>query len=175
MALADVALAVAVHGIALTAAWEATSIGFAWLVRRADRHPGQGDETWLTAALGAHVGLLLVRTLIALPPSQLAAGPEIVPLATVAILAATCLGSARVSPARGDWRTVLDALGLLAVSYMTAATLDGSALVGAWAFESVALAEIGRRTIASRATAPSRSSPPPACSRSPSRRRRPDS
>ena len=68
VALADVALAVAVHGIALTAAWGATSIGFAWLVRRADRHPGQGDETWLTAALGAHVGLLLVRTLIALPP-----------------------------------------------------------------------------------------------------------
>ena len=144
--LADVALGITVHGLALTAAWGASAIGFAWLVRRADRATSWGDETWLTAALGAHVGLVLVRTLIALPPSQLAAGPKLLPLATVAILAATCLGSARVSPARGDWRTVLDALGLLAVGYMTAATLDGPALVGAWAFESVALAEIGRRT-----------------------------
>ncbi len=148
--LADVALGMTAHGLGLTAAWGATAIGFAWLARRTDRrtagNTGRGDEAWLTAALGAHVGLVLVRALIALPPSQLAPGPELVPLASVAILAATCFGSARVTPARGDWRTVLDALGLLAVGYMTAATLDGPALVGAWAFESVALAEIARRT-----------------------------
>ena len=35
--------------------------------------------------------------------------------------------------------------GLLAVGYMTAASVDGTALVGAWAFEAIALAEIARR------------------------------
>jgi uncharacterized membrane protein len=146
--LADVAVGLILHGLALTAAWGATAIGFALLARQtnAGARGGTEDEVWLTAGLGAHIGLVLVRSLIALPPSQLTAGPELVPLASVAILAATCLGSARVTPARGGWRTALDALGLLAVGYMTAATLAGPALVGAWALESVVLAEIARRT-----------------------------
>ena len=147
--LADVAVGLLVHGLALTAVWGATALGFAWLIRRtnAAARRATSDEVWLTAGLGAHIGLVLVRSLIALPPSQLTAGPELVPLASVAILAATCLASARAtSPARGAGRAVLDALGLLAVGYMTAATLGGPALAGAWALEAVALAEIARRT-----------------------------
>ncbi len=140
---ADVAIGLTLDGLALTAAWGASALAFAFLARRIDQ---DGDRAWLTAALGAHTGLVLVRALIALPPSQLTAGPELVPLASVAILAATCIGCARVAPARGEWRTVLDALGLLAVGYMIAATVSGAALVAVWAAESVALSEISRRT-----------------------------
>ena len=140
---ADVALGLSLDGLALTAAWGACALAFAFLARRID---GDGDRAWLTTALGVHTGLVLVRALIALPPSDLTAGPELVPLASVAILAATCIGCARVTPARGDWRMVLDALGLLAVGYMTAATVNGAALVAVWAAEAVALASISRRT-----------------------------
>lgn len=140
---ADVAIGLTLDGLALTAVWGASALAFAFFARRIDR---DGDRAWLTAALGAHIGLVLVRTLIALPPSELTAGAEFVPLASVAILAATCICCARVSPARGDWRTVLDALGLMAIGYMTAATVSGAALVAVWAAESVALAEISRRT-----------------------------
>ena len=122
--IADVALGLALNGVVLTAAWGASAVGFAWLSRRVDRDPG--DQAWLTAGLGAHIGLVLVRALIELPPSQLAAGPELVPLASVAILAATCLGSARISAPAGDSRLALNALGLLSAGYMTAATLDGA-------------------------------------------------
>ena len=151
---ADVAIGLTLDGVPLTAAWGASALAFAFLARRIDR---DDDRAWLTVALGAQTGLVLVRALIALPPSQLTAGPELVPLASVAILAATSIGCARVSPARGDWRTVLDALGLLAVGYMTAATVSGAALVAVWAAESVALAEISRRTgdrVARRASDP---------------------
>jgi uncharacterized membrane protein len=140
---ADVALGLSLDGLALSAAWGASALGFAFLGRRIDQ---DGDRAWLTAAVGAHTGLVLVRALIALPPSHLSAGPEIVPLASVAILAATCIGCAHVAPARGESRIVLDALGLLAVGYLTAATVSGGALVAVWAAESVALAEISRRT-----------------------------
>jgi len=139
----DVAVGLTLDGLALTAVWGASALTFAFLSRRTDQ---DGDRAWLTAALGAHIGLVLVRALIALPPSDLTAGPEFVPLASVAILAATCIGCARVSPARRDWRTVLDALGLVAIGYMTAASVSGAALVAVWAAESVALAEISRRT-----------------------------
>jgi uncharacterized membrane protein len=139
---ADVALGLSLDGLALSAAWGLSALGFALLVRRVDQ---DGDRAWLTAALGAQTGLVLVRALIALPPSELTAGPELVPLASVAILAATCIGCARVTPVRGHWHTLLDALGLLAVAYMTAATFNGAAMVAVWASEAMALAEISRR------------------------------
>lgn len=140
----DAALGLSVHGLALPAAWGATAIGFAWLVRRTDR--AGADEPWLELGLGTHIGLVLTRALIELPPNQLAAGPRLAALASMAILVATCLGSARVTGRDRDrWRMALDALGLLAVGYLTAETLDGPALVGAWTLEAVGLAQIGRR------------------------------
>jgi uncharacterized membrane protein len=139
----DVALGLSVHGVALSAAWGATALGFAWLVHRSDHDAA--DEPWLGLGLGAHIALVLARALIELPPSQLTAGPQLVPLLSAAILAATCLGSARMTgPGRDLWRLALDGLGLLAVGYLTAATLDGPALVAAWVLEAVALAQIGK-------------------------------
>ena len=140
---ADVAIGLSLRGLALTVAWGASALGFAFLARRID---DDGDRPWLTAALGVHIGLVLVRALVALPPTELTAGPELVPLASVAVLAATCLGCARVAPGRSDWRMLLDALGLLAVGYMTGATVSGAALVAVWAAEAVGLSEIARRT-----------------------------
>lgn len=140
----DVALASLLHGVALTAAWGAASLAFAWLARRTDRTAG--GEAWIGAALGSHIALVLAQALIELPPSGLSSAPELVPLASVAILAASCLGAARVSTERPVWRMALDGLGLAAVAYMTAASTDGPMLVVAWALEAIALAELARRT-----------------------------
>jgi uncharacterized membrane protein len=65
----------------------------------------------------------------------------------MAMLAAVCLGSARAAgPKHAAWRMGLDGLGLLATAYVTAATLDGGALVGAWCGEAAALFALrGRR------------------------------
>lgn len=141
---ADLALASALHGLTLTAVWGASAIGFAVLVRRTA--PGARDEAWLGVALGAHIGLVLFRALLDLTPGQLTSGPELVPLASTAILATTCLGAARLNGGRQAWRTLLDSLGLLAIGFITAATLQGAALVGAWALEAVALAQVAKRS-----------------------------
>jgi uncharacterized membrane protein len=45
---------------------------------------------------------------------------------------------------RGAWRSALALSGLGAIGYLTALTLDGPALVAAWAAEAVALAQLGR-------------------------------
>ncbi len=140
----DIALSLALSGIELQAVWAVTALGFSAFVGRTDR--GESRGLWLEAGLGVHVGLVLMRALIALPPTKLAPGPGLIPLASVAILAATCIGSARMRSADRGWpRIALDGLAMLAVLYMTAATLDGAALVGAWALEAVAAAELGRR------------------------------
>jgi uncharacterized membrane protein len=140
---ADVALGLGVHGVALSAAWGATAVGSAWLVRRTAR---QRDQAWLGVVLGEHIGLVLTRALIELPPSRLSGSVDLGSVAVMAILATACLGSAR---AAGDdqplWTAILDALGLLAILYTTAAALDGGALVGAWCGEAAALFALRRR------------------------------
>lgn len=139
--VADVALGLALHGVAQAAAWGVSAIGFGWLLRRADGD--RVDEIWLEAGLGVHVALGVTRALIELPPARLGDGPQLVPLACTAILAAVCVGSARLTPdGRRPWRSVLDGLGLLAIAYLTAATLGGAALVVAWAAEAAALAQL---------------------------------
>ncbi len=140
----DCAIGMLVHGVAMSAAWGAGAVGFAWLVRRGS---DEADAPWLGVALGEHIGLVLVRGLIELPPSQLSGTPELSSVFAIAILAALCLGSARVTDERWAlWRRALDALGLLTIAYLTAATLGGVALVGAWVLEAVALAGLARRT-----------------------------
>jgi uncharacterized membrane protein len=66
--------------------------------------------------------------------------------AGVVALAAGCLVSARLAgEGRLEWRVALDAIGLVAVAYLTALSLDGESLVLAWAAASVALGAIARR------------------------------
>lgn len=97
--------------------------------------------------LGAQISLLLTRTLLDVPPGQLSAAPQLLTVASVIILAATCLGCARVTGAsRSPLRVALYGLGLLAVGYLTAVTLEGTALVCTWALEAVALGQAQKCT-----------------------------
>jgi uncharacterized membrane protein len=144
--LADVAFALTAGGPVLGLGWAATAVGFAWLARRAA--PDSGDRSLLGLGLGAHVALVLTRALLAAPPADLGTSDvSMLGLLSVSTLAATSMACARITdPALRAWRVALDSLGLLAVAYLTAATLDGPALAVAWAVEGLALAQIARRS-----------------------------
>jgi uncharacterized membrane protein len=144
--LADVAFALSADGLVLAFGWGAAAIGFSWLARRAT--PGGSDRSLLGLGLGAHLTLVLTRALLDAPPGDLGAGDaQLVPLLSVSALAATSMACARITdPTLRAWRVALDTLGLLAVAYLTATALDGTALVAAWAFEGLALAQLAGRT-----------------------------
>jgi uncharacterized membrane protein len=144
--LADVSLGASTDGLPLLLAWGGTAAGFAWVARRTAR--GGVDEALVGVGLGAHLTLVLVRALVAMPPGALGAGDQqLVPLLSVCVLAASCLGSAHlIGPARPVWRATINCVGLAAVAYLTAATLSGPALVCAWALEALALARITHRS-----------------------------
>ncbi len=141
---ADVAVGFGLHGVAQSAAWGASAVGFTWLLRRLGAKSADGP--WLGAGLAAHVTLVLVRALIAVPPSDVTGGLPLVALASVAIVAVACLLSARLAQGSGrEVRIALDVIGLVAIGYLTLATLAGAPLDAAWAAEAAALAEIARR------------------------------
>jgi hypothetical protein len=96
--------------------------------------------------LGAHVALTLMRALVDTPPSALGSGDaQLMALVSVSVLAAMCLASAHlVGRERPRWHLVLNALGLAAIAYLTAAALGGPALVGAWCVEALALTRYAR-------------------------------
>lgn len=144
--IADVALALLMHGPLLSAAWGAGAVSFAWLLRRTGRR--STDESWLGVALGEHIALVLVRAVIELPPVHITDPPELTSVIAVGLLAATCLVCARAAgPERRPWRMTLDGLGLVAIGYLTLATLDGAVLVAAWTAEAIALGELARRSM----------------------------
>jgi hypothetical protein len=138
--LADVAFGLGAGGITLAVGWGIAAVGFAWLVRRTTSEPG--GEGLVGLGLGAHVALTLIRALVDMPPSALGSGAaQLVPLASVSVLAATCLASAHLTGReRPRWHMVLNALGLAAIAYLTAAALTGPALVAVWCVEALALA-----------------------------------
>lgn len=142
--LADVAFGLGVSGIALVVGWGFAAIGFAWLVRRTTSQTG--SEALLGLGLGAHVALTLMRALVDTPPSALGSGDaQLVALVSVSVLSATCLASAHlVGRERPRWHLVLNTVGLAAIAYLTAAALDGPALVGAWCVEALALTRYAR-------------------------------
>ena len=142
--VADVALALSTGGLPLLVVWSAAAAGFAWLARRTAS--GGADEALVGIGLGAHLALALVRALLAVPPGALGAGDQqLLPLLSVCVLAASCLGSAHLLGAtRPAWRATLNGLGLATLAYVTAATLSGPALVCAWALEALALTRIAR-------------------------------
>jgi uncharacterized membrane protein len=102
------------------------------------------QEALFGLGLGAHIALVLIRTLIDEPISTLGSGDSaLLPLLSVSALAATCLGSARlVGEERAAWRVPLHGLGLAAVAYLTAGAFSGPALVCAWCGEALALSRI---------------------------------
>jgi len=143
--LADVAFGLSAHGIALALGWGAAAITFAWLTRRsAEDRP---DDVLLDLGVGAHIALVLLRTLVTAPPTDLTSGTaRPLQLLTIATLAASCVAcGALTGSTRGGLRAALHALGLVAIAYLTASTLDGPVLVAAWTMEGAALAQLHRR------------------------------
>jgi uncharacterized membrane protein len=137
--LADLAFGLAAHGIVLTVGWGALSLALAWQLRR---DPDAGRLVEL--GLGAHIGLVLIRVVLVTPPDALVAdGGSLVALLSIATLAASTLAAARLSSERRPaGAAALDALGLVAIAYLTAGALDGPALSAAWAAEGLALTRI---------------------------------
>jgi len=98
--------------------------------------------------VGAQIGLALIRVLVDAPPSSLLAGQaQLLPLLSIAALAASCIACGQLSGAeRAAWRIALDAAGLVAIAYLTTSALDGAALAAALAGEALALAQLNART-----------------------------
>ena len=120
-ALADAAFALSFHGLVLSLGWGAAAMACASLAARrrtkatalaprSERAPS--DEALAQLGLGAHIALVLIHTVLAVPPSLLGTGDSMpTALTAVAALAAACIGSARLAPStRRGWRVVLDGL-----------------------------------------------------------------
>ena len=142
-ALCDVAFSIAAGGIVLALGWGAIAIACTWLIRRTEHRVF--DETVLGIASAAHIGFVLVRTIVLVPPSHLFGGNGIPELLAVATLAACCIACGQVTESE-PWRRILNVLALAAVGYLTAAALAGDALVLAWSVEAAGLYEAYRRT-----------------------------
>jgi len=140
--LADVAFGLGAPSGMLAIGWAAAAAAFAWLARRTEPH--SREEALVGLGIGAHIALTLIRALIDAPVSALGSAQSAVPpLLTVAVLAATCLASARmVGAERETWRMALNGLGLAAIAYLTASALDGPALVCVWCGEALALSRV---------------------------------
>jgi len=137
--LADIAFGLSADGITLALGWSAAAITFAWLSRSTARE--NRDHSMLGIGLGVHLALVLIRTLIAAPPGQLATGDaNLLALMSICLLAATSFACGRLTDAgHPGWRVALDGIAMLAIAYLTASAIDGPALIAAWAFEGLAL------------------------------------
>jgi uncharacterized membrane protein len=141
LTLVDVAFGLAVHGLPLAIGWGAGAVVFSLLSRRTRER----DAAILSLGAGAHIALVLMRVAIDAPPSRLGdTDPQLLPLLTIAVLAASCFGAGRFA-GEPRWREVLHAGGLAAIAYLTAVSLNGPVLVAAWAGEALALAQLERR------------------------------
>ncbi len=146
LVLADVALGLAFSGLLLAGVWAATSIGFAVITRR--QVDSEIDRRLLQLGVGAHIALTLVRVVLLAPPSGLGAGtPQLAPLVALALLATSCLVCGQLlSTQAKKIGAAINALGLLAIAYLTATALSGPALAAAWALEGLSLIQLGART-----------------------------
>jgi uncharacterized membrane protein len=148
VAVADVAYGLIASGPALAVGWAAGAVGFAVIRKRSK--DGSADQMLAQVGLGAHVGLALIRTLVAdAPPSGVTGHGAGMISAAVALsaLAAACFASAHLTrDGHVEFRVALDVVGLAALAYLTAILLDGPALAIAWAGEGMTLAQIAKRS-----------------------------
>jgi len=148
VALTDVAYGLIASGPSLAVGWAVGAVGFAIVKKRSRR--GSADAMLAQVGLGVHIGLALVRTLLAdAPPSAVSGDEAGILAAAVALsaLAAACFVSARIAEeGNSGLRIALDALGLATLAYLTAIALDGPAVALAWAAEGAALSRIGKRS-----------------------------
>jgi Predicted membrane protein (DUF2339) len=144
--LGDVAFGLSFSGITLAIGWAAAAVALAAVSRHA--FAGESDRRLLQLGVGAHVALMLVRALLVAPPASVGSGtPQLLPLLSVGLLAASCLACGQLSNTHSRvLSTALNALGLAAIAYLTALALTGPALAAAWAMEGVALTQLDVRT-----------------------------
>ena len=143
--LANVAAAIVLEGVALTAVLAASGLGLAVVTRHVR---DERSNTVAALGLGAHLAHAAVSALLVAPPADLAGGrPGAAGVAALVLLAAGCLVSGRIARAgHPAVRVALDSAGLLTVAYLTAASLDGTPLVLAYAAEAILMARIAGRT-----------------------------
>lgn len=145
--VADVAFALTADGPALSIGWAATGVAFAAVMRRLQAE--SGEHQLAGCGLGIHLAMAIPTALAVGDPLAVLSGDE--PLssagaAAVAAVAAGCLVSGRLAQEQGEyWRKLVDTVGLLMVALLTALSLDGTALVLAWAAEAAVLALIAQR------------------------------
>lgn len=143
----DVAFALVADGPALSIGWAATGVAFAAVMR--SLHAESGERQLAGLGLGAHLAMAIPTALVIGDPLAVLAGDEPMSAASasaIAAVAAGCLVSGRLAAEHGEsWRRLLDATGLAMVALLTALSLDGTGLVGAWAAEAAALALIAQR------------------------------
>lgn len=145
--LADVAFALVADGWVLALGWSAAGVAFAALQRSA-RSQGR-DAGFVQGGLGGHLTLALVQALLVADPLSVLDGSSALSAAgaaSVVALAAACLTAGRLVAQRDPAASVvLDATGLATLALLSALTLDGTALVLAWAGEGIVLVRIARR------------------------------
>jgi len=135
----DVAFGVLAGGWVLAVGWAASATGFAVVARRYTPR-----SELLEVSVGGQLALAIGHVLMFEAPPQLlvdggVSGPG--PLAALAAVVVGAFASARlVAAERRMVRGALDALSMLALAYATAVSLDGAALLAAWAGASLMLA-----------------------------------
>ena len=143
--LGDVAFGLLANGWVLGVGWAATAVGLA----AAARHYTDRAEL-IQLTLGAQLALSVGHILLFdAPPELLEEGGGPGPGSTTALLAVVvaAFASARlvVHDERPEVRIILDALTMAALAYVIAVSLDGPALLVAWAAASCALARAAQR------------------------------
>jgi uncharacterized membrane protein len=144
--LADVAYAAIVSGPALAIGWAGTAVVFAALLRH--RRMRTPEAALGQMGLGGHLMLCLLHAAVVDAPPSLLVGGDLSAgaAASIVALAAGCFVSGRLADeGRAEWRVALDTVGLAAVAYLTALSVDGVALTVAWSLEAVVLAKLAER------------------------------
>jgi uncharacterized membrane protein len=139
--LADVAVAVLLDGAPRAIAYAGGAVVAAVLARRGR------DDLVLGPALGGHLALAIAQSVMGpAGPGGLLDGGVLSGAGAASLLAvaAGCLVAGRLAP-KARWRTAVDVTGLAVVAYALALTLDGPALVAAYAAEAAVLAALTRR------------------------------
>jgi uncharacterized membrane protein len=138
--LADVAFGSLGSGWVLGAGWAASSVGFAVVARRT----ASGHRDILQLTVGGQLALAVGHVLLFdARPQQLVDGPPAGPAAVVAIVAvlvAAFSGARLAVDESPQARVVLDSLSMAALAYVTTLSLDGTALLLAWAAAAALLA-----------------------------------
>lgn len=142
--LGDLAWAQIVDGAGVGVGWAASATGFAWVASRSSLRGTERRAAML--GLGGHVALAVGHVLTTdVTPDRLGGGATPDGMVALAIVAAACLVSGRLAEdGFPQARLLIDAVGLVAVAYLTAAAFDGPVLVVALALEACALAAISR-------------------------------